>query len=197
MRARRAKPRFADGWLGARQPGKIDAKPTPQAGGRDLPRRGGTGPSEARRAPCLTLAEAVNARLRGIGSAGSPGHSSLALVATFPYDLFCILMEPCAIGPSRLPRSRGLSPNALNENGESRSSSGVEQRIRNAWVGGSIPSCGTISPKVWAEHRRTARPDLSSNWTTARTASTSANRRASLAPICAPQARCQETALVR
>jgi hypothetical protein len=26
---------------------------------------------------------------------------------------------------------------------ESRSSSGVEQRIRNAWVGGSIPSCGT------------------------------------------------------
>jgi hypothetical protein len=31
----------------------------------------------------------------------------------------------------------------LIENGESRSSSGVEQRIRNAWVGGSIPSCGT------------------------------------------------------
>jgi hypothetical protein len=27
--------------------------------------------------------------------------------------------------------------------GQSRSSSGVEQRIRNAWVGGSIPSCGT------------------------------------------------------
>jgi hypothetical protein len=26
---------------------------------------------------------------------------------------------------------------------QSRSSSGVEQRIRNAWVGGSIPSCGT------------------------------------------------------
>ena len=26
---------------------------------------------------------------------------------------------------------------------ESRSSSGVEQRIRNAWVGGSNPSCGT------------------------------------------------------
>jgi hypothetical protein len=31
----------------------------------------------------------------------------------------------------------------LNKHGESRSSSGVEQRIRNAWVGGSIPSCGT------------------------------------------------------
>ena len=31
--------------------------------------------------------------------------------------------------------------NAKREQG--RSSSGVEQRIRNAWVGGSIPSCGT------------------------------------------------------
>ena len=29
------------------------------------------------------------------------------------------------------------------ESEQSRSSSGVEQRIRNAWVGGSIPSCGT------------------------------------------------------
>ena len=44
---------------------------------------------------------------------------------------------PCL--PKRRPSPMTLR---LQQPG-SRSSSGVEQRIRNAWVGGSIPSCGT------------------------------------------------------
>jgi len=36
-----------------------------------------------------------------------------------------------------------VSSQSGEESEQSRSSSGVEQRIRNAWVGGSIPSCGT------------------------------------------------------
>jgi hypothetical protein len=42
------------------------------------------------------------------------------------------------------------APSRRLEQGESRSSSGVEQRIRNAWVGGSIPSCGTNHPMGFA-----------------------------------------------
>jgi integrase len=47
-------------------------------------------------------------------------------------------------GLIRLMVCRPVAGQSDEKEQESRSSSGVEQRIRNAWVGGSIPSCGTI-----------------------------------------------------
>ena len=46
-------------------------------------------------------------------------------------------------GLIRLTGGGPVSGQSTEKSEQSRSSSGVEQRIRNAWVGGSIPSCGT------------------------------------------------------
>jgi integrase len=46
-------------------------------------------------------------------------------------------------GLIRLTVCRPVAGQSGEKSEQSRSSSGVEQRIRNAWVGGSIPSCGT------------------------------------------------------
>jgi hypothetical protein len=43
----------------------------------------------------------------------------------------------------RLVADRPVAGQSDEKSEQSRSSSGVEQRIRNAWVGGSNPSCGT------------------------------------------------------
>jgi hypothetical protein len=52
-------------------------------------------------------------------------------------------------GLIRLTICRPVADQSDEKEQESRSSSGVEQRIRNAWVGGSIPSCGTICINAW------------------------------------------------
>jgi integrase len=46
-------------------------------------------------------------------------------------------------GLIRLVTDRPVAGRSDEKSEQSRSSSGVEQRIRNAWVGGSNPSCGT------------------------------------------------------
>jgi hypothetical protein len=48
----------------------------------------------------------------------------------------------------RLVADRPVAGQAHEKSEQSRSSSGVEQRIRNAWAGGSNPSCGTIRIKA-------------------------------------------------
>jgi hypothetical protein len=47
----------------------------------------------------------------------------------------------------RLVADRPVTGQSDEKSEQSRSSSGVEQRIRNAWVGGSNPSCGTSKIK--------------------------------------------------
>jgi hypothetical protein len=54
-------------------------------------------------------------------------------------------------GLVRLVADRPVAGQSDEKSEQGRSSSGVEQRIRNAWAGGSNPSCGTIRIQTKSE----------------------------------------------